>query len=64
MREKHKKIGKMSVKSNEPIALHKGSMVSGIDDATDQRKLGSTNSQIQIQFKFTNSILQVVSRRV
>lgn len=53
MREKHKQIGKMSVKSNEPIALHKGSMVSGIDDATDQRKLGSTNS-----------ILQVVSRRV
>lgn len=53
MREKHKKIGKMSVKSNEPISLHKGSMVSGIDDATDQQKLGSTNS-----------ILQVVSRRV
>ena len=53
MREKHKKIGKMSVKSNEPISLHKGSMVSGIDDATDQRKLGSTNS-----------ILQVVSCRV
>lgn len=43
----------MSVKSNESIALHKGSMVSGIDDATDQRKLGSTTS-----------ILQVVSRRV
>ena len=53
MREKHKQIGKISVKSNEPIALHKGSMISGIDDATDQRKLGSTNS-----------ILQVVSRRV
>ena len=53
MREKHKKIGKMLVKSNEPIALHKGSMVSGIDDATDQRKLGSTNS-----------ILEVVSCRV
>ena len=53
MREKHKKIGKLSVKSNEPISLHKGSMVSGIDDATDQQKLGSTYS-----------ILQVVSCRV
>lgn len=53
MREKHKKIGKMSVKSNEPMSLPKGSTVYGIDDATDQRKLGSTNS-----------ILQVVSRLV
>lgn len=53
MKEKHKKIGKMSIKSNEPMSSHKVSPVSGINYATDQRKLGSANS-----------ILQVVSRLV